>query len=166
MIYIPAEKINARAPYQVRQADDSTFVFVTKHGISYTVGFVPDVSFMDKGVYQFFLTKTSNKKSCKDEDIFETVKVIIEEFFAQEEAIMLYICDTADGRQASRDRLFRAWFHSYVESDSYSMYTDSMTIDNVRYISSVLMRKDYPMLAQVLIKFHDFIQEHNQNLSI
>ena len=160
---ILAETINLNSPYKVTEEDENIFMFETKYGITYSAGFVKDTSFMGDGVYQFFLTKTSSKKGGKDEDIFETVKVIIEEFFAQEESIMLYICDTADGRQASRDRLFRAWFHSYVESASYSMYTDTMTIDNVRYISSVLMRKDYPMLTQVLIKFHNFIQEHNQD---
>lgn len=162
MIYIPAEKINLRAPYRVKQVDDSVFVFTTKHGISYTAGFIPDTSFMEKGVYQFFLTKTSSKKGRKDDDISETVRVIIEEFFAQEESIMLYICDTTDGRQASRDRLFRAWFYSYIESKSYTMCTDTMTIDNVRYFSSILLRRDHPMLIQVLNKFHNFIAEHNQ----
>ena len=162
MIHIPAEKINLRAPYLVKQVDDSVFVFVTKHGISYTVGFVPDTSFMEEGVYQFFLTKTSSKRGQMDDDISETVKVIIEEFFTQDESIMLYICDTTDGRQASRDRLFRAWFHSYVESATYTMCTETMTIDHVRYFSSLLMRNNHPMLSQVFIKFHNFIKEHSQ----
>ncbi len=162
MIYIPAEKINLRAPYRVKQVDDSVFVFVTKHGISYTVGFIPDTSFMEKGVYQFFLTKTSGKKGRKDDEISETVRVIIEEFFAQEESVMLYICDTTDGRQASRDRLFRIWFYSYMGSASYTMCTDTMTIDNIRYFSSIILRSNHPMHNQVLNKFHDFIAEHNQ----
>lgn len=162
MIYIPAEKINLRAPYHVKQVDDSVFVFITKHGISYTVGFIPDTSFMEKGVYQFFLTKTSGKKGRKDEEIYETVRVIIEEFFAQEESIMLYICDTTDGRQASRDRLFRAWFYAYIESTAYTMCTDIMIIDKIRYFSSIILRNDHPMHNQVLNKFHDFIAEHTQ----
>ena len=162
MIHISAEKINLRAPYRVRQIDDNVFVFVTKHGISYTAGFVADVSFYDEGVYQFFLTKTSSKKGRKDDDISETVRVIIEEFFAQEESAMLYICETTDGRQAARDRLFRAWFHSYIESTSYTLHNEGMIIDNVRYFSSILLRKDNPMLIQILNKFHNFITEHNQ----
>lgn len=162
MIYISAKKINLRAPYHVKQVDDSVFVFVTKHGISYTVGFIPDTSFMEKGVYQFFLTKTSGKKGRKDDEISETVRVIIEEFFAQEESVMLYICDTTDGRQASRDRLFRVWFYSYMGSASYTMCTDTMTIDNIRYFSSIILRSNHPMHNQVLNKFHDFIAEHNQ----
>ena len=162
MIHLSAEAINSRAPYLVRQIDDGVFVFITKHGISYTVGFIPDTSFMEKGVYQFFLTKTSRKKGRQDEDISETIRVIIEEFFAQEESVMLYICDTTDGRQATRDRLFRAWFYSYIESASYTMCTDTMTIDNIRYFSSVILRNNHPMRNQVLNKFHDFIAEHNQ----
>ena len=162
MIYIPAEKINLRAPYCVKQVDDSVFVFVTKHGISYTASFVADVSFFDEGVYQFFLTKTSSKKGRKDDDISETVKVIIEEFFAHEEAVMLYICDTADGRQASRDRLFRAWFYSFEESESFTLHTEGMMIDNVRYLSSILLRKDHPLYLQVLGAFHNFTIEHNE----
>ena len=162
MINISEEKINLRAPYRVKQIDDCVFVFRTKHGISYTAGFVADVSFYDEGVYQFFLTKTSRKKGRKDDDISETVRVIIEEFFAQEEAVMLYICDTTDGRQDARNRLFRAWFHSYIESTSYTLYTEGMVIDNVHYFSSILLRRDHPMLLQVLNKFHNFIAEHSQ----
>ena len=162
MIFIPADKINLRAPYRVRQVDDSVFAFTTKHGISYTASFVADVSFFDEGVYQFFLIKTSSKKGRKDDDISETVKVIIEEFFAHEEAVMLYICDTADGRQASRDRLFRAWFYSFEESESYTLHTEGMMIDNMRYLSSILLRKDHPMVIQVLSAFHNFTIEHNE----
>lgn len=162
MIQISAEKINLRAPYRVRQVDDGVFAFTTKHGISYTASFLADVSFYDEGVYQFFLTKTSSKKGRKDDDISETVKVIIEEFFAHEEAVMLYICDTADGRQASRDRLFRAWFYSFEESESYMLHTEGMMIDNMRYLSSILLRKDHPMVIQVLSAFHNFTIEHNE----
>ncbi len=162
MIFISADKINLRAPYRVKQVDDSVFAFTTKHGISYTASFVADVSFFDEGVYQFFLTKTSGKKGRKDDDISETVKVIIEEFFAHEEAVMLYICDTADGRQASRDRLFRAWFYSFEESESFTLHTEGMMIDNVRYLSSILLRNDHPLYLQVLGAFHNFTIEHNE----
>lgn len=31
MIFIPADKINLRAPYRVKQVDDSVFVFVIKN---------------------------------------------------------------------------------------------------------------------------------------
>ena len=162
MIQLSAETINSRSPYKVTKEDNNIFIFKTKYGIVYSAGFIQDTSFYKDGVYQFFLINKSHKTGRKDENIYETVRVIIEEFFAQNESVMLYICDTTDGRQASRDRLFRAWFHSYIESESYTMCTDTMTIDNIRYFSSILMRKDYPKLIQVLSSFHNFTKEHSQ----
>ena len=162
MINLSSETINRRAPYKVEQEDDSIFSFETKRGIVYNVGFVPDTSFMDKGLYQFFLINTSSRTSRVDRDVFETVRVIIEEFFAQKEPVMLYICDTTDKRQASRDRLFRIWFHTYILNDAYTMYSEQMTLDNVRYFSSIILRKDHPLHNQVISSFHDYIVEHSQ----
>ena len=162
MIYLSAEKINLRTPYRVKQVDDAVLCFTTKNGISYSVGFVHDVSIYENGVYQFFLINLSGRKGPKDENIFETIRVIIEEFFASDEAVMLYICDTTDGRQASRDRLFRAWFYAYVESASYMMYSQTMIIDKVRYFSSLLMRKNHPLQKEVLASFINFTEEHSE----
>ena len=161
MINLSVNAINQRSPYKLEQTGDISFMFETKHGVVYSVGFMQDVSFFSEGVYQFYLVNLSGKTIGGDDDISETVRVIIEEFFAQKEVVMLYICDTADGRQASRDRLFRAWSYSFEESKSYTLYTEGMTIDNVRYLSSVLMRKDHPLYMNVLGAFHNFIAEHN-----
>ena len=88
--------------------------------------------------------------------------MIIEEFFSHKEVAMLYICDTSDGRQASRDRLFRIWFDTYIHNESFSLYTESVMIEKTRYYSSVLLRKDNPKLIQILKSFTIFFKEHNQ----
>lgn len=162
MIHISAEAINLRSPYKVRQESENVFSFRTKHGIVYNVGFVVDVSFYDEGVYQFFLINESGRSSRADKDVYETVRVIIEEFFEQKEPVMLYICDTTDKRQEYRDRLFRIWFYTYEKSDLYSLYGEGMTIDNVRYFSSIILRKDHPLYNQVLNTFHKFIVAHSE----
>ena len=162
MIHISAEAINLRSTYKVEQDGENIFLFTTKNGIVYNVGFVPDVSFMQEGAYQFFLINESGRSSRADKAVFETVRVIIEEFFAQEEAVMLYICDTTDKRQASRDRLFKIWFYTYEQSDMYSLYGEGMMIDNVRYFSSIILRKDHPLLNKVINSFHKFIVEHDE----
>ena len=162
MVRISVDAVNLRSPYKVKQASDNVFLFRTRYGIAYSVGFIPDTSFMREGLYQFFIINESGKTSRADKEVFETVRVIIEEFFAQKEPVMLYICDTTDKRQASRDRLFKIWFHTYIMNDAYSMYSEQMTIDNVRYFSSIILRKDHPMHNEVLSKYHDFIVEHSQ----
>ena len=162
MIHISAEAVNLRSPYKVKQEDEMIFSFKTKHGIKYSVGFVADVSFFDEGVYQFFINNQSGRTSRVDRDIQETVRVIIEEFFAQKESVMLYICDTTDMRQEYRDRLFKIWYHTYEQSDAYMLYSEGMKIDNVLYFTSLLMRKDHPLHIEVFKAFHNFITEHSQ----
>ena len=162
MIKLSENAINQRAPYKVEQTGDTSFMFETKYGVVYSVGFMQDVSFYREGVYQFYLINLSSKTIGVDKNISETVRVIIEDFFTHKEVVMLYICDTADMRQEFRDRLFKIWFNTYEKCDLYSLYTERMTIDNVRYLSSVLLRKDHPLHNQVLGKFHDFISEHHQ----
>ena len=160
---LSAETINLRAPYKVEQVDDNIFLFETKQGIVYNVGFVPDTSFMDEGLYQFFLINTSSKTLRADKDVFETVRVIIEEFFSQKEQVMLYICDTTDKRQAYRDRLFRIWFNTYILNDAYTMYNEQMRLDNIQYFSSIILRKDHPLHNKVISSFHDYIVEHDES---
>ena len=162
MMHLSADSINLHAPYRVKQVDDSIFVFTTKHGTTYTTGFVPDNSFFENGVFQFFLLTSSSRNVRADKDVFETVRVIIEEFFAQKEPVMLYICDTADKRQAPRARLFRIWFNTYILNDAYTMYNEVMTLDNVRYFSSIILRKDHPKHNKVICSFHDYIVLHDQ----
>ena len=156
---LSVDAINRRSPYKVEQAEENMFLFTTKYGILYSVGFVRDYSFMEEGLYQFFITNLSGRVGRVDKDVFETVSVIVEEFFSQGQPVMLYICDTMDNRQASRDRLFRIWFNTYILSPAYTMYNEQLTLDNVRYYASIILRKDHPLHNEVICTFHDFIQE-------
>ena len=162
MIKLSENAINQRSPYKLEQTGDASFMFETKHGVVYSVGFMQDVSFYNEGVYQFYLINLSSKTIGVDKNISETVRVVIEEFFTHKEAVMLYICDTADMRQEYRDRLFRIWFNTYEKSNSYSLHTEGLILDNVHYFSSILLRRDHPLYIKVLSAFHNFIVEHNQ----
>lgn len=157
MFRLSESNINARAPYMTSQVDDMSFIFVNKHGAVYTVGFAPDYSFTDSGVYQFFINNTNNVRSPRDNNVYETIRVIIEEFFTYGQPVMLYICDTSDNRQASRSRLFEIWFHTYSRNDLLTLYSETLAIDNTTYYSSLLLRKDHPRHNEMIAQFHDFI---------
>ena len=43
MIHISAEAINLRSPYKVKQDGENIFLFTTKYGVVYNVGFVPEL---------------------------------------------------------------------------------------------------------------------------
>ena len=159
MISLSIDAINARAPYVVEQAESTTFFFTTKQGVLYSVGFVRDYSFLQDGLYQFFITNVNHIHANAEDGVFETVKVIVEEFFAQGQPVMLYICDTMDDRQAVRDRLFQMWFHMYISNTTFTMYNEQVCIDNIQYFASIILRKDHPQHNLIINTFHDFVQD-------
>lgn len=156
MIDISEEQINLHAPYVVKRIDCNSFVFTTQYGVIFNVGFADDYMFLEKGAYQLFVSNANKKASPKDPLVKETIAVIVREFFSQEPAVILYICDTSDDRQRARDRLFSYWFEEYAEKEEYTMLHESIDIDNIVYYGSLLMRKNHPLHNDIKIMFHDF----------
>ena len=68
----------------------------------YSVGFMPDNEIAGCASYQFFINRLKGDVDGSDEKVRMTIMVIIDEFFATHNDIMLYICDTSDGREAAR----------------------------------------------------------------
>lgn len=60
-----------------------------------------DYSIWPSGAYQFTITNQSHQPSPLDETLRETILLLIEAFFAANPDILLYICETGDGRQHS-----------------------------------------------------------------
>lgn len=101
--------INTNAPYSVWNVDEYYF-FRTKYGALYKIGFMPDDTIWDENAYQFLIVNENNTTSPNDAHLKETVFCIIEGFFKANPSILLYLCETGDGKQASRNRLFIRWF--------------------------------------------------------
>lgn len=156
MIDISAEQINLHSPYRVERIDCNSFVFTSHYGVTFNVGFADDYMLMSEGAYQLFISNVNNVPSPNDPYVRDTIAVIIREFFAQEPAVILYICDTSDDRQRVRDRLFSHWFDEYSKDDAYTMLHEEVVIDDITYYGSLLMRKDHPQHAMIQHMFHDF----------
>lgn len=108
--------INKTAPYQVWTENGYTFLFRTGDGVTYEIGFVEDYMISDDGdVSQLIISVVNGDASHRDSKIQYTVTAILEEYFKTDYATLVYICDTNDGRQSFRQRLFSIWFHSYSE---------------------------------------------------
>lgn len=155
---LSADKLNLRSPYHLSQVNEFTFRFVTDQQISYTVGFYKDNIFMEEGSYHFFIDNDHNEHGSYDPKIFDTVTVIIEEFFNQEPMVMLYICDVTDKRQAIRDRLYHLWFYDYARSHEMTLYSDSVTFRKVKYYAGILLRHDHPLHDMILAYYQDFLK--------
>lgn len=110
---------------------------------------------MDDGAYYFFIDNRGHEHRSYDPKILDVITIIIEEFFRQEPAVMLYICDPADKRQAARDRLYHLWFYDYARNHEMTLYSDSVSFNGEKYYAGILLRHDHPL--------HDIILEYYQN---
>ena len=79
----------------------------TDYDVHYLVGFEYDDSSFDFATYQLVIINTNNKKSPRDSKVKDTIIAIIEDFFSNNENVLLYICETGDSKQSMRNRLFQ-----------------------------------------------------------
>jgi hypothetical protein len=67
---------------------------------------------------------------------------------------MLYICETGDGRQAMRSRLFSHWFTTFTDKGKYSILQSSIVdSENIENYFAIILRNDNPNLQQVITEF-------------
>ena len=159
MIDLSAEQINLHSPYKVERVETNSFVFETRFGLRYNVGFAEDQSFLENGVYQFYIVNVDHGHFRQDALVKETIRVVIEAFFAAEPATMLYICDMSDNRQGIRDRLFRHWFSDYIYHGAFTMINESITFDDVTYFASIILPNSHPHYSDIIKTFRDFVKE-------
>lgn len=43
-----------------------------------------------------------------------TIRAIFYDFFRNKDQVIIFICDSSDGRQKARDRKFTSWFYGYI----------------------------------------------------
>ena len=129
VIDLPIERVNALSPYKVYINNNGSLGFETQYGSVYEVGFVEDYTFMDENAFQFFILESQGKHSVKDPLVRETIWVILETFFLENNPVILYICDMSDGKQAIRNRLFSMWYYEYEQRESFT-FLSTQTISN------------------------------------
>lgn len=78
--------------------------------------------------------------------------------------MVIYICDTADNRQAIRNRLFVRWFKEYGNED-YIFKNEQVRIDDIDYFGGIIMHKSHPVHEEIEAKFHEFVTNLPTKLS-
>lgn len=109
------------------------------------------------GAYQFYINNESHQPSPNDEKLKATVFRIVEAFFTANPDILLYICETGDGRQAFRSRLFIRWFNIYSGRDAYVMQTAEVQEGKTKNFAALIVQKSNPRLEEILAEFNETI---------
>ena len=164
MLRLSLESINSRSPYQVKVSDDGSFCFTTDESLTYEVGFVEDYMLSVGNAYQIFLMPKGVPNTTRDAKMQQTVTVIIEEFFKSNDVLLDYICETRDGRQAARNRLFTRWFNQYPDHNEYTLCTIEIDYDEQLYFASAILRNDNPNYQEYIDAIERFRAEMTEKL--
>ena len=161
MVALDLNRINSHSPYFV-ELENSTglYKFVSEFGVRFGVGFEEDDLLQSGESYQFALTNYDGGKSPRDAKVRETVMCIVDEFFHKNQAALLYICETGDGMQKMRSRLFRFWFSIYAEKEDFLFLPQIVydEEDNENY-AALIIRRDNP-------KFNDLVSEFTNTITL
>ena len=120
--------INERAPYNVlKSSEDGFYEFETNHGVQYSIGFMEDEDLLpDEDSCTLVIANINHQKSPRDKLVRDTIMIIVEEFFNQNAYTLLYICETGDGKQSMRGRLFSYLFASSPHQSYFTFLSTSI----------------------------------------
>lgn len=153
------DAINSKSEYYVKKEDDEgTYSFMTDNMTEFFISFEKDDILRSGIVYQFGISNPQGKKSPRDHKVRITILAIIEEFFNKNKAALLYICETGDGMQKMRSRLFQYWFSVYNEKEEY-LFLPQVVYDeeeNENY-AALIIRKDNPCFVELVSEFTETI---------
>ena len=154
------ETVNASVPYVVKTSQEEGFYeFFTSHEVHYSVGFLEDDLLLKEETYQLIIANVNHRSSPRDIKVRDTVIGIVDEFFRVNNTTLLYICETGDGKQSMRSRLFEYWFSSYKRKALFTMLSSSIVdSDGMVNYATLILRNDNPRFAQILEEYTKSIQ--------
>lgn len=160
MVTIPdIDNINHTSPYKVKQQSCLRFTFHTDFNVRYVIDFAEEDILDGVEMYQFSIVNINNQPSPSDSKVRDTVLAIVNEFFQKNQSVLLYICETSDGKQRMRDRLFRNWFSNNESRHQYIITSASiMDSENVVNYAAIILRSDHPEKEVIIDRFNETIQ--------
>lgn len=159
MIKLPVKQINESSPYKIKLLKDGSAFFTTDSGLHYIVSFDPDDASLSTLCYQLVIVNVDNLPSPRDQKLRKTIVAIVEGFFSSNNEVMLYICETGDGKQAMRNRLFQYWYSHYGRKFEFTFLSVSVKDEEgVMNYATLVMRNDNPRYSDVLTDFGQSVQ--------
>lgn len=153
------DRINQQAPYQViRFGREGVYEFVTIHKVHYFVDFMEDDFLLSPNVFQLSIINANHVNSPRDLNVRDTIIAIVDEFFYQNKSALLYICETSDGRQSLRNRLFVSWFEKDCHKNDFVIMTaDVMDTEGIMNYAAIIIPLDAPNFEQIVSEFKNTI---------
>ena len=134
-------ELKSLSHYPYSKNIDGEYRFVTDKGVEYIAYFnrVPIESCV---VYNFVFAKSTVGRYGMDPRIRNTILGIISDFWDDYEEVILFVCDSSDGRSECRMRLFHYWY-KILNNDNNVTKID-YSVEQIR--AAILAKKDNCLL--------------------
>lgn len=153
MISLSLDAINSHSPYKV-VISNGDYDFVTIDGIRYSASFLEDVPLGECETYQFGFRKKDDEHTNYDVNVKLTLLAIINQFFIENENVLLYICDTSDGRESKRNRLFLRWFKEFATPEHFTMRSANAIVEGQGFYAAIIVENSNPKLEAIINDFN------------
>jgi hypothetical protein len=139
-----------------------SYHFRTENGLIYLCGFrnrnrdlSPVLGIYDIEIREFYFDCYNPDEQCGihkpfDKKVSATISHLLLQFLAAELRVVLYACDSSDGRHNVRHKLFKNWFNNLVEQKNFLRIPIAMEMNdevsgyNASVNGGIITRKDFP----------------------
>ncbi len=154
MIDFSLKHILLNSPYDITLSEQG-FIFQTAGGIHYRVSFdEEDIILGGCKTYQLILQKVERTHAPHDPNVETTVLAIINEFFRLNQHVLLYVCDTSDGKESGRNRLFLRWFERHAAHGQFTICTAHAKIESEMVHIAIIVANSNPKLHEITEDFN------------
>ncbi len=114
------ELSSIKAPYPIYKEKGRDIFYFKVNCTDYKIAFLS--SELEKLPIDSICITRNQKDIEGNKNVEQTIKAIIMTLLNQNR-VMIFTCETEDGKQFARQRLFKKWFRPFCESDQYEMLT-------------------------------------------
>ena len=153
MIDFSLANILQNAPYAITLTE-AGFVFCTDSGVHYRISFEKeDIVLGGCNTYQLILQNVDRIRPSHDPKVVATILAIIDEFFRSNLKVLLYTCDTSDGMEGGRNRLFLRWFDKYAEPGRFTICTAKAAVEEETIYAAIIIERRNPRHDDIVADF-------------
>lgn len=149
---------SSQSPYEVGEEASLDYTFTSRDGIRYHASFYPVEQLYPgfKDTYSFSIEPEDGRAHPIDMRIAVTIADILRRFFAANTNAMLMVCDSSDGKELKRRKLFDRWFDRLNDA-GIAKYDASAPLEEYQLFVSLYMRRDNPNREALLRAFSNLM---------
>lgn len=158
----------SQSPFEISEQEPLDYTFVSRDGIKYHAYFIPmfDLYPSLTNTYSFSIEPEEKSSHPIDMRIAVTVVEILKNFFAHDENAMIMVCDTTDGKEEKRRKLFDRWFEKYADKQELLKFDASAPLEEYRLFLSIYFKKSNPNREKLLAAFGELLTKDLYELVI